>query len=147
MWGAPCDDASRQGDEAAEQKTVAAEVAKEEGLSPPVDSKVKELEVYPSHLAFNVYQKGLQDVHCRRVGNATFFSVKRDWNRLVVDFPITEATKKRMLPSAFEGDARVVYEEVANSNIGASVDELWVLVEGRLCNEVHQAALQYRFLI
>ncbi len=50
-----------------------------------------------------------------------------------------------MLPSAFEGDARVVYEEVANNNIRTTVDELWVLLEARLCNKVHQAALQDRF--
>lgn len=74
-----------------------------------------------------------------------FFAAKRAWERLVRDFPVTEATKKRLLPHAFDRDSRTVFEEVANNNLHASVDDLWGLLEERLCNEVHQAALQDRF--
>ncbi len=107
--------------------------------------KREEFEVYPSHMAFKVYHKGLQDVKCKRVGDATFFAAKRAWERLVRDFPVTEMTKKRLLPHAFDGDARIVFEEVANTNLHANVDEMWGLLEERLCNEVHKAALQDRF--
>ncbi len=120
--------------------------SKEEASDVEEPLKMKgEFGVYPSHMAFKEYHKGLEDVKCKRVGDATFFAAKRAWERLVRDFPVTEATKKRLLPHAFDRDARIIFEEVANTNLHASVDDLWGLLEERLCNEVHQAALQDRF--
>lgn len=113
--------------------------------NPEMEKGAVEHAFYPAHTAFRVYQKGLQDFRCKRVGDPAFFTAKRTWSRLVIDFPITEATKRRMLPNAFDGDARIVYEEVAGCNPKATADELWILLENRLCNKVHQAALQDRF--
>ena len=100
---------------------------------------------YSSLQAFKIYQRGLEDVRCKKVGDPLFFVVKRTWNRLNNDFPISEATKHRLLPLAFDGDARRVYEEIAGTCIGFPVDVLWEKLELRLCNEVHRAALQDRF--
>ena len=52
----------------------------------------------------------------------------------------------RVLPLAFDSDARHVYEEIAGVHPDADCDELWELLEKRLCNEVHQSALRDRFL-
>lgn len=68
--------------------------------------------------------------------------MRRAWDRLIHDFPISIFTQHKLLPLAFESDARNEYEEVTNSFIGASIGMLLELLERRLCNEVHQAALQ-----
>lgn len=102
----------------------------------------EELDILPSHMAFKIYQKGLEGVRCRKVGDNTFFAAKRTWKRMIKDFPVTEATSRRLLPLAFEGDARSVYEEVANEAMDLNTTELWARLEERLCNKVHQSALQ-----
>eukprot|EP00171_Calliarthron_tuberculosum_P002219 IDg2219t1 len=108
-------------------------------------TKRRDYDVYPAHLAFKVYQKGLEDVRCKKVGDSSFFAARRTWDRLNNDFPVTEGTKKRLLPLAFDGDARHVYEEVANNAVSSTIEELRVRLQDRLCNNVHQAALQDKF--
>ncbi len=53
---------------------------------------------------------------------------------------------RRLLPHAFEVDARMVFEEVANNNVDATGEELWGMLQLPLCNKVHQAALQDKFM-
>ena len=102
-------------------------------------------DIYPTHIAYKIYQKGLQGTKCKRIGDGSFFVAKRCWDRLVLDFPTSKAGMKRLLPLAFDGDARLVFEEIANFNTGSSCDELWELLSKRLCNYIHQSALWDRF--
>ncbi|CDF32828.1 unnamed protein product [Chondrus crispus] len=88
---------------------------------------------------------GVQSTCCRRIGDGSFFIAKRSWDRLCKDFPTTTTGRKRLLPLAFDGDARFVYEEIAGFNPDATCDELWKLLGNRLCNEIHQSALRDRF--
>ncbi len=107
-------------------------------------SWAREYDVYPAHLAFKVYQMGLKEFRCKKGGRRLIFAAKRAWERLVRDFPVSEETKMRLLLHAFEGDARLIFKGVANSNLKADVPSLWTLLEERLCNEVHQSVLQDR---
>ncbi len=75
-------------------------------------------------MVFKVYQKGVPDMKFGRERNATFFAAKRSWKHPFRDFPVTQAAKKRLLPHAFDGDARIVFEEFANANLIVSVDDL-----------------------
>lgn len=109
------------------------------------DVSPTDFEVYPAHIAFKIYQKGLENSRCKRIGDGTFFSAKRTWNRLPNAFPTTNATQKCLLPLAFEGDARHVYEEVAGMHVTATMSNLWSALEKRLFNEVHQSTLRDRF--
>lgn len=102
-------------------------------------------EIYPTHIAYKIYQKGLQSTRCRSIGDGSFFVAKRCWDRLAADFPTTQAGMKRLLPLAFDGDARLVYEEIASFNSDVSCEKLWELLSKRLCNEIHQSALRDRF--
>lgn len=109
-------------------------------------SRNEDYEVYPSHVAYKIYQKGMHTSRCKRIGDGSFFIVKRTWDRLTIDFPTSSVGKKRLLPLAFEGDAKLVYEEVASGNPNASCSELWKLLQARLCNDVHLSSLRDRFL-
>lgn len=109
------------------------------------NSVAGDYDIYPTHIAYKIYPKGLHDTRCRRIGNGSFFVARRCWNRLVADFPITKAGMKRLLRLAFDGDARLVHEEIANQNQGSSCQKLWDLLPKRLCNEIHQSALRDRF--
>ena len=51
---------------------------------------------------------------------------------------------KRLLPLAFDGDARLVYEQIASLNPDSSCSKLWDLLSKRLCNEIHQSVLRNR---
>ena len=104
-----------------------------------------DFEIYPTHSAYEIYQKGLESTHCRRIGDGSFFVSRRCWDRLVADFPTTRAGRKRLLPLAFDGDARLVYEEIASFNPDLSFEKLWDLLSKRLCNDIHQYALRDRF--
>lgn len=73
------------------------------------------------------------------------FATKRAWSRLCYDFSITEATKRRLLPSAFVGDARKNFDEVAKNSIGSSVEAFWEIPEDSLCNKIYKALLQAKF--
>lgn len=125
------------------------EVLSQSAVEPVHSRKVggndEEPVIYRADTAFKIYQSALKEVRCKRVGDSSFFTAKRAWNRLVNDFPITETTQRRLLSLAFEGDARNVYEEVANNSIGYTTQQLWKKLEERLCNKVHQAALHNRF--
>lgn len=105
----------------------------------------RDYEVYPTHVAYKIYQKGMQSTRCKRIGDGSFFIAKRSWDRLAKDFPTTETGMRRLLPLAFDSDARLVYEEIAGVHQEASCDKLWELLGKRLCNEVHQSALRDRF--
>lgn len=50
------------------------------------------------------------------------------------------------MPCAFERNARHVYEEVAESHVDASADDLWEILETSLCNMTHRSALQDKIL-
>lgn len=52
---------------------------------------------------------------------------------------------KRLLPLAFDGDERLVYEEIASLNPDSRCANLWELLSKRLCNDIYQSALQDRF--
>ena len=104
-----------------------------------------EYDVYPTHIAYKIYQKGMQSTRCKRIGDGSFFIAKRSWDRLTRDFPTTKSGMKRLLPLAFDCDARFVYEEIAGVNPDANCEELWKLLGMRLCNEVHQSTLRDRF--
>lgn len=110
--------------------------------TPGKTGKQKELDILPSHMAFKIYEKGLEGVRCKKIGDTTLFSAKRTWIRMIRDFPVSEKTSRRLLPLAFEGDARNVYEEVANESLDVNTTELWTRLEERLCNKVHQSELQ-----
>lgn len=97
----------------------------------------EEMRLYPWPRALKIHQRGLEDVGCKKVGDSSFFALKRTWDRLNNDFPITEATKKRLLPLALEGDARRVYEEVADFAVGLPTSNVWKKLEERLFNKVH----------
>lgn len=111
-----------------------------------ISSQSGDCEVYPAHVAFKIYQKGMQTSHCKRIGDSSFFVAKRTWDKLTIDFPTTAVGQKRLLPLAFEGDARLVYEDLASSNPSATCTHLWNLLQTRLCNEVHQSSLRDRFM-
>ena len=49
------------------------------------------------------------------------------------------------MPSAFERDALRVYEEDAGFYVNASADDLWEILETKLCNIVHRSDLQDKF--
>lgn len=102
-----------------------------------VKAKSGEVELLSAYHTFKIYQKGSEEVRCAKIGDGSFGSVRRAWDRLIHDFPVSVSTQYKLLPLAFEGDARKVYEEVANNFIGASISTLWELLERRRCNEVH----------
>ena len=104
-----------------------------------------EYTVYPTHVAYRIYQKGMLSARCKRIGDGSFFISKRSWDRLTKDFPTSKAGKKRLFSLAFDGDARFVYEEVAGFNPDASSEELWDMLGNRLCNDIHQSTLRDRF--
>ena len=104
-----------------------------------------EYSVYPTHVAFKIYQQGLIGFRCKRVGDGSFFLAKRTWERLLKDFPIMESSRMRLILQAFEGDARHVFEEIANSDPDMDSAELWTRLEKRLCNSVYQSALRDKF--
>lgn len=107
--------------------------------------KVAEYEVYPTSVAYKIYKSALEHARCKKIGDGSFFDSKRTWERLLKDFPIMESSERRLLPYAFEKDARRVYEEVASMHTEASAAELWGLLETRLCNKTHRSALQDKF--
>lgn len=110
------------------------------------NASTADYELYPTHIAYKIYQKGMQTIRCRRIGDGSFFIAKRSWNRLTKDFPTTDAGKKRLLPLAFDGDARLVYEEIAGVHPDSNCEEFWTMLGKRLCNDIHQSALRDRFL-
>ena len=120
-------------------------LAATENRDKAANSLARDYDIYPTHIAYKIYQKGLQSTRCKRIGDGSFFVAKRCWDRLPVDFPTTQAGMKRLLPLTFDGDARLVYEEIANLNPNSSYLKLWDLLSKRLCNEIHQSALRDRF--
>lgn len=64
------------------------------------------MNIYSSYFTFKLYQKGMDGVRCKRVGDATSFSAKRAWNRVTKDLPTTELTQRHLLSLEFEGDER-----------------------------------------
>lgn len=105
----------------------------------------EEYEIYPISVAYKIYKSAFESVHCRKIGDGSFFDTKRTWLRLLKDFPISERAERRLMPYAFEKDALRVYEEVAGEHTEATSAELWGLLEHRLCNEAHRSALQDKF--
>lgn len=49
----------------------------------------EEMGLYQSHLASKIYQRGLEDVPCIKMGDFSFFTLKRIWDGLHKDFPVT----------------------------------------------------------
>ena len=105
----------------------------------------REYDLYPIATAFKIYKSALEQSRCKKIGDGSFFDGKRTWERLLKDFPIEKKTERRLMPSAFEKDAQRVYEEVAGSSFEASAEELWSLLEVRLCTKAHRSALQDKF--
>lgn len=101
--------------------------------------------LYTTHRAFKIYEKALERSRCKRIGDGSFFTAKRKWDRLVRDFPISEASKLRLIPLAFDGDAERVFDDVSGENIGCTSDELWEHLQTRLCNDTHQSVLRDNF--
>ena len=86
----------------------------ENKLKPQQDSygsSQQEYEVFPAHLAFKIYVKGLDNFQCKKIGDGSFFTAKRARDRLSRDFPVTEETRS-VISLAFDGDARAVFEGV-----------------------------------
>ena len=105
----------------------------------------RDYDLYPIATAFKIYKSALEQSRCKKIRDGSFFDAKRTWERLLKDFPIEKKAERRLMPSAFEKDAQRVYEEVAGSNLKASAEELWSLLEVRLCNKAHRSALQDKF--
>lgn len=95
--------------------------------------------------AFKIYKSGLEDNVCSRIGDGSFFDARRTWVRMTSDFPIKTNLERRLMPLAFANDALRIFNEVASAELEKSADELWELLEARLCNGAHRKALQDRF--
>lgn len=109
-------------------------------------SKVEdEYDIYPVSVAYKIYKSAFENTHCKRIGDGSFFDAKRTWERLLKDFPITKPAERRLMPYAFEKDARRVYEEIASTHTEASASKLWDMLEVRLCSKTHRSALQDKF--
>ena len=78
-------------------------------------------------------------------GDGNYFAAQKAWERLCHDFPVARGTQRRLLPCAFVGSALAIYELLAADNLHASADELWTLLEARLCNNSHRRALRLKF--
>jgi hypothetical protein len=60
------------------------------------------------------------------------------WRRLVQDFPVRSEMLRLLVGQAFSGASKKVYEEVSASNLSATLDELWDLMEEKLYNVSQQ---------
>jgi hypothetical protein len=60
------------------------------------------------------------------------------WRGLVQDFPVCSELLRRLVGLAFSGAAKKIYEEVSASNLSATADELWDLLESKVYNVSQQ---------
>jgi hypothetical protein len=60
------------------------------------------------------------------------------WHRLVQDFPVRSELLRCLVGLAFSGAAKKIYEEVSASNLSATADELWDLMESKPYNVSQQ---------
>jgi hypothetical protein len=69
-----------------------------------------------------------------RIGDFRFRVARMTWRRLFQDFPVRSEMLRRLVGLAFSGAAKKIYEEVSASNLSATSDELWDLMEAKVYN-------------
>ena len=51
------------------------------------NTSMADYELYPTHIAYKIYEKGMRSTRCKRIGDGSFFIAKRTWERLTRDLP------------------------------------------------------------
>lgn len=51
------------------------------------------------------------------IGEVTFFSVKRAYQRIISGFPVVETIKLLFIPHTIVGNSRIVLEKISNINL------------------------------
>jgi hypothetical protein len=73
-----------------------------------------------------------------RIGDFRFPAACMTWRRLVQDFPVRLERIRRLVCLEFSGAAKNIFEEVSASNLSATSDELWDLMEAKVYNGSQQ---------
>lgn len=73
------------------------------------------------------------------------FAAKRVWRRLCQDSPVRKNVHCRLMPSAFSRSALAIFEQVASENLNSNTEELWDLLQARLCISSHQCGMIMMF--
>jgi Zinc knuckle len=95
--------------------------------------------------AMKIYSGGLKAVVVKEVGDPRFVVAQRTWGRLRRDFPITDADALALIGLCFEGNARTLYEQIANDHAHLDVHALWGRLSDTLYNtqQMDQQRHQY----
>jgi hypothetical protein len=88
--------------------------------------------------AHKLYDLQLEPDLVSWIGDFRFPAARMTWRRLVQDFPVRSEMLRRLVGLAFSGAAKNIYEEVSASKLSATSDELWDLMEAKVCNVSHQ---------
>jgi hypothetical protein len=88
--------------------------------------------------AHKLYARELEADRVSRIGDFRFPAARMTWRRLVQDFPVRSEMLRRLVGLAFSGAAKKIYEEVSASNLSATSDELWDLMEAKVYNVSQQ---------
>jgi hypothetical protein len=88
--------------------------------------------------AHKLYARELESDRVSRIGDFRFPAARMTWRRLVQDFPVRSEMLRRLVGLAFSGAAKKIYEEVSASNLSATSDELWDLMEAKVYNVSQQ---------
>lgn len=100
---------------------------------------------YPPQTAYRTYSKSMNPVKMSKPGDPHFFAARREWRRILQDFPVSPGLHRRLLVCAFSGTALAIFEEIASAHLDTDADDLWVLLNDRLCNGSHQRSLRVAF--
>jgi hypothetical protein len=103
-----------------------------------VQKTAEDTEFIPVSSAHKSCARELEADRVSRIGDFRFPAARMTWRRLVQDFPVRSELLRLLFGLAFSGAAKKIYEEVSASNLSATADELWDLMESKVYNVSQQ---------
>jgi hypothetical protein len=88
--------------------------------------------------AHKLYSRELEADRVSRIGDFRFPGARMTWRRLVPDNFVRSEMLRRLVGLAFSGAAKKMYEEFSASNLPATSNELWDLMEAKVYNVSRQ---------
>jgi Retrotransposon gag protein/Zinc knuckle len=103
-----------------------------------IRNKALSMDFIPVSSAHKLYARELETDRVSRIGDFRFPAARMTWRRLVQDFPVHPERLRRLVGLAFSGAAKKIYEEVSASNLAATSEQLWDLMEAKVYNVSQQ---------
>ena len=97
-------------------------------------------------LAHRAYSMALENAKLSTVPDFQFPTTRKMWMRLSRTIPLPETEKMALLPLAFKGTALKVFEQTIANSPDEGTDELWNLLEERICNKSQVSSLRSKYL-